>query len=568
MSADDHLYDVCIVGGGLGGLATAVALLLAGFDNIIICERDKQVFDRKQGYGLTLTNSLTGPLARLQLLDTCIEQNCLSQSHYTFTSSGEIIGYYGRLMKNLLAEKQLEAHPAIIPPNENDQGVYGGSRGNLRIPRQDLRDMMFQKIQQLLQTSSKHHNSNTYGDMVRWGYKFITFDECDEYVTTTFACGLDEKEVKITSRVVLGADGIRSKVRLQRDLKLRFTPSLPTPETLIGNKLGLHYLGINVILGISAIAHPLLYKKGFYVVDGTHRMFTMPYYTPSTTTSANNTQEEKPLIMWQLSYSNVSECEAMQLRGCSSDTLLSLALSKVQHWFPCNTALLEGTLPGEIWSTPLYDREAMKLQTREKCSRVTVLGDACHPMSMMKGQGANQALEDAILFVEYFDPQSTKNNPKKKKKNNSDKKRSFETFQHPQQTKEQTETETKTEKEKEVSNEVQKEVQNEVLSLAIYPTSTIYCKLRNFERDMVARSFPKVLASREAAMAYHSPEIVHHSFGINGLKDEQQVEEVLARCKAQGVTAYLDNADAHSNALDSQFEGIVRQLVFGEEETK
>ena len=33
-------------------------------------------------------------------------------------------------------------------------------------------------------------------------------------------------------------------------------------------------------------------------------------------------------------------------------------------------------------------------------SRVTLVGDACHPMSMFKGQGANQAMADAPLFTE------------------------------------------------------------------------------------------------------------------------------------------------------------------------
>jgi 2-polyprenyl-6-methoxyphenol hydroxylase-like FAD-dependent oxidoreductase len=84
----------------------------------------------------------------------------------------------------------------------------------------------------------------------------------------------------------------------------------------------------------------------------------------------------------------------------------------------------------EVWATPLYDRPPMQLPRarrrnwkvsrpqgegegegeRERgasaeisgkdgeenegslLGRVTVLGDACHPMSMFKGQGANQVI--------------------------------------------------------------------------------------------------------------------------------------------------------------------------------
>ena len=60
---------VAIVGGGLAGLAVALSCQQAGIKNVTVYERDVCFDDRRQGYGLTLTNNPKGPLAKLGVLD-------------------------------------------------------------------------------------------------------------------------------------------------------------------------------------------------------------------------------------------------------------------------------------------------------------------------------------------------------------------------------------------------------------------------------------------------------------------------------------------------------------------
>ena len=72
---------VAIVGGGLSGLATALALQKIGI-KCTVFEKDLCFSDRMQGYGLTLTNNPKGPLNALGLLDECNERDCPSNAHW------------------------------------------------------------------------------------------------------------------------------------------------------------------------------------------------------------------------------------------------------------------------------------------------------------------------------------------------------------------------------------------------------------------------------------------------------------------------------------------------------
>jgi 2-polyprenyl-6-methoxyphenol hydroxylase-like FAD-dependent oxidoreductase len=64
-------------------------------------------------------------------------------------------------------------------------------------------------------------------------------------------------------------------------------------------------------------------------------------------------------------------------------------------WEEVIPALISATQPGAILRNDMYDRPPARRWSR---GRVTLVGDAAHPMTPNQGQGACQALEDAVAL--------------------------------------------------------------------------------------------------------------------------------------------------------------------------
>lgn len=329
---------IAVIGGGIGGTSLAVACLHRGIP-FTIYERDSSFNARSQGYGLTLQQASK---AMEGFGISNLKNGVVSTKHIVHTPDGKIVGEWG--MRKWLETSEQKT----------------SKKTNIHIARQALRQALIENLQDT--------------DSIKWGYKLLDFSADNQNkINLTFE--VNGKIETTTADLVIGADGIRSTVR-----------NLIIDE----EKTPLRYLGCMVILGICKLAsientdRTLLDSATvFQTANGNERIYVMPYDADS--------------VMWQLSFP-IDETEAKILNRNGVQALKEEACKRTK-WHAPVPQILSATPPDQITGYPAYDREQLSVELLQNAGPATLIGDAAHPMSPFKGQGANQALLDALALA-------------------------------------------------------------------------------------------------------------------------------------------------------------------------
>lgn len=309
---------VAVVGAGLAGCAAALALRQRGIPAVVL-ERDNNFAERKQGYGLTMQQG-SQALTRLGLsLD---DWGVSSKSHFMFDWRGSILGYFGRHINGngscaqsqcktstecgasrsdrAVADTRDEHGGSVAGPTPSakrmrpasavlaDNPAVGIGRKNkfqhhnVHLPRQDLRWMLLCSLQRQYSwdndgTAAVENSEIARGSAVEWGSSLSSVEYVDAPSPLEPGKRVKRCVLKIQNQpqpaetveqqfdLVLGCDGIYSRVR--RDLLCNNPGGHQHCRREKG--LGLEYLGVMVVLGITECNHPLLDCRVFETVDGT-----------------------------------------------------------------------------------------------------------------------------------------------------------------------------------------------------------------------------------------------------------------------------------------------------------
>ena len=301
--------NVGIIGGGVGGVAAGVALHRAGIDATVY---ERAAVLREVGAGMMLWPNATRVLNELGLLEKLARVSGSSDHFLVRASSGKI------LMDVPLGQFEVPA---------------------LCTRRADLLDTLLSALPV---------------DNIQLNHGFECFELSENNVGVHFAGGLSAEH-----DVLIGADGIRSRVRSQL--------------------LGAHdpiYRGYTVWRGLAHLPGAVQSGSNSETWGRGQRFGIL------------NTGRDR--YTWYAT-ANTREDHPDSLGGRKSEVLRLF-----RGWHEPIERLIAATPEGTILKKGAYDLEPLNRWGR---GRIMLLGDAAHPCTPNLGQGGCMALEDALVLT-------------------------------------------------------------------------------------------------------------------------------------------------------------------------
>ena len=321
-----NVKRIVIIGGGIGGMAAALALQRRGF-GVAVYEKAKEI--REIGAGVILTAN-----ARRALLDLGVDAalEALSSTIDVFYTCHYATGEVLRAVSN----EDIRAKVGLA---------------SLGVHRADLHTVLKDAV------------LANDPDCLHADSEFRSLEQDEAGVTVSFANGSSAR-----ADVLVGADGNASSVR-----SFMFPEEAPKfngqvafraliPETLAPASIRSRGSVMSAGPGRYLLCYPL--RGG--------RIMNLVGLVQSDTWAEEG---------WAIPATNEEFAQAYS--GYEPDLV----------------ELIRSIPPGELFKWGLRDREPLKTWT---VGRVTMLGDAAHPMTPFLGQGACQALEDGLLLGRAF----------------------------------------------------------------------------------------------------------------------------------------------------------------------
>ena len=311
--------SVAIIGGGIGGLTAALALLQGGFD-VHIYEQARWLSE--VGAGINVSPNASRVLIRLGLGD--------------------------------------ELAKAGVRPSSFRQRRWDDGRTLLSSPLGDAVEAAFGVPHYTF------HRADLHGLLARavpaarvhLSHRCVGFEDRGDCVEMMFDNGRQN-----SAEILVGADGIHSTIRRQ----------------LIGSE-GPRFTGCVAYRGLvpaDRLDH-LALDASAQIWLGPHQHLVHYFVSAGRLVNFVCLTEQDAWLK-----------ESWTDRGEVSDVL-----TLYQDWHPQVRAIIAAV--DETYKWALFDRVPL---ARWSVGRVTLLGDACHPMLPFMGQGAAQAIEDAATLA-------------------------------------------------------------------------------------------------------------------------------------------------------------------------